>query len=60
MGTVLGVFFSNAISKKDTENCAPGIFFGPSYYVTTLVSWVKGVSENMICQALLMTENGKH
>jgi hypothetical protein len=22
--------------KKDTENCAPGIFFGPSYFVTTL------------------------
>ena len=24
--------------KKDTENCAPGNFFGPSYFVTTLVS----------------------
>ena len=22
--------------KKDTENCAPGNFFGPSYFVTTL------------------------
>ena len=24
--------------KKDTENCAPGNFFGPSYFVTTLIS----------------------
>ena len=24
--------------KKDTKNCAPGNFFGPSYFVTTLVS----------------------
>jgi FtsZ-binding cell division protein ZapB len=23
--------------KKDTKNCAPGNFFGPSYFVTTLV-----------------------
>jgi hypothetical protein len=22
--------------KKDTENCAPGNFFGPSYFVMTL------------------------
>ena len=34
--TFFGVFFSAV--KKDTENCAPGNFFGPSYFVTTLVS----------------------
>jgi hypothetical protein len=24
------------VVKKDTENCAAGNFFGPSYFVTTL------------------------
>ena len=27
--------------KKDTENGAPGIFFGPSYFETALVVVVK-------------------
>ena len=33
--TVFGVFFSAV--KKDTENGAPGNFFGPSYLVMALL-----------------------
>ena len=29
--------FSAASCKKDTEKCAPGKFFTPSYFVTTLI-----------------------
>ena len=33
-------------SKKDTENCAPGNFFGPSYFVTTLAS-IFGITDQI-------------
>ena len=37
---VSGVFFSQLpVVKNDTENCATGNVFGPSYFVTTLVSY---------------------
>ena len=34
--TVFGAYFTAGRREKDTENCAPGFFFSPSYFVTTL------------------------
>ena len=46
----------SSCTEKDTENCAPGIFFGPSYFEAALVRIFSQSAKFALSEFLLNTQ----